>query len=72
MCGMILFLSKCCNGFLANNKVIVMFIIQNLETLQKMWLPGRVEMSTEFPTRVPDTHYPTGTQVLVTVNLLSC
>ena len=31
----------------------------------------RVETSTEFATRVPDTHYPTGTRVLVTVNLVS-
>ena len=31
----------------------------------------RVEMSTEFTTRVPDTRYPTGTRVLVTVNLVS-
>ena len=33
--------------------------------------PGRVETSTEFASRVPDTHYPTGTRVLVTVNLVS-
>ena len=31
----------------------------------------RVETSTEFATRVPDTHYPMGTRVLVTVNLVS-
>ena len=31
----------------------------------------RVETSTEFATRVPDTHYPTGTRVLITVNLVS-
>ena len=29
------------------------------------------ETSTEFATRVPDTHYPTGTRVLLTVNLVS-
>ena len=32
---------------------------------------SRVEMSTDFATRVPDIHYPTGTRVLVTVNLVS-
>ena len=32
---------------------------------------GRVETSTEFATRVPDTHYPKGTRVLITVNLVS-
>ena len=32
---------------------------------------SRVETSTEFATRVPDTHYPTGTRVLVIVNLVS-
>ena len=31
----------------------------------------RLETSTEFATRVPDTHYLTGTRVLVTVNLVS-
>ena len=31
----------------------------------------RVETSTEFTTWVPDTHYLTGTRVLVTVNLVS-
>ena len=31
----------------------------------------RVETSTDFATRVPDIHYPTGTRVLVTVNLVS-
>ena len=31
----------------------------------------RVETSTVFATRVPDIHYPTGTRVLVTVNLVS-
>ena len=30
-----------------------------------------VETSTDFATRVPDIHYPTGTRVLVTVNLVS-
>ena len=34
-------------------------------------LSVRVETSTDFATRVPDTHYPTGTRVLVTVNLVS-
>ena len=34
-------------------------------------LGGRVETSTDFAIRVPDTHYPTGTRVLVTVNLVS-
>ena len=29
----------------------------------------RVETGTEFATRVPDTHYPTRTRVLVTMNL---
>ena len=28
-------------------------------------------MSTDFATRVPDIHYPTGTRVLVTVNPVS-
>ena len=37
----------------------------------KSVLGSRVETSTEFATRVPDTHYPTGTRVLVTVNLVS-
>ena len=37
----------------------------------KQEVGSRVETSTEFPTRVPDTHYPTGTRVLVTVNLVS-
>ena len=31
----------------------------------------RVETSTDFATRVPNIHYPTGTRVLVTVNLVS-
>ena len=31
----------------------------------------RVETGTDFATRVPDTHYPMSTQVLVTVNLVS-
>ena len=31
---------------------------------------SRVETSTDFATRVPNTHYPTGTRVLVTVNLV--
>ena len=31
----------------------------------------RVETSTDFATRVPDIHYPTGARVLVTVNLVS-
>ena len=34
-------------------------------------LVTRVETSTDFATRVPDTYYPTGTRVLVTVNLVS-
>ena len=43
------------------------------EDLDVCWilLLARVETSTEFTTRVPDTHYPTGTRVLVTVNLVS-
>ena len=32
---------------------------------------ARVETSTDFATWVPDIHYPTGTQVLVPVNLVS-
>ena len=35
----------------------------------RVWI--RVETSTEFATRVPVTHYPTGTRVLVTVDLVS-
>ena len=31
----------------------------------------KVETSTDFATRVPDTHYPMGTRVLVTVNHVS-
>ena len=34
-------------------------------------LRDRVETSTDFATRVLDIHYPTGTRVLVTVNLIS-
>ena len=34
-------------------------------------VPTRVETSTDFATGVPDIHYPTGTQVLVTVNFVS-
>ena len=37
----------------------------------KLMLHPRVETSTDCATRVPDIHYPTGTWVLVTVNLVS-
>ena len=35
------------------------------------YMATRLETSTDFATRVPDIHYPTGTRVLVTVNLVS-
>ena len=43
----------------------------NGQMINKKVIAIRVEMSTDFATRVPDTHYPTGTWVLVT-NSESC
>ena len=45
-------------------------IVESLEASDNK-VYNRVETSTEFATRVPDTHYPMGTWVLVTVNLVS-
>ena len=40
--------------------------------LQEIYMfTSRVETSTDFATRVPNIHYPMGTRVLVTVNLVS-
>ena len=46
------------------------YMLRSLLT-QSFNIVNRVEMSTDFATRVPDIHYPTGTRVLVTVNLVS-
>ena len=50
---------------------VIMYMLLSVNKYPLLSVNSRVEMSTDFATWVPDIHYPTGTRVLVTVNLVS-